>query len=57
MTSKLKIENLQLHVYQMKSSNSGNLKIAMGYIVDLLVTFNDLLLSPIDLKIEIRGHQ
>ena len=34
---KWKIE--KLHVYQTKANNPGNLKLAMEYIVDLLVTF------------------
>ena len=29
------------YVYQMKASNPGNLKIAMEYIFDLMVTSND----------------
>ena len=42
MTSNdLKIEEnkLRLHVFQMKASNSGNLKFFMEYIFDLKVTF------------------
>ena len=43
MTSKMKIEKQQLYVYQMKTSNPGNIKIAMEYsIIDLLVASNDL---------------
>ena len=40
----LKIEEnkLRLHVFQMKASNSGNLKFFMEYIFDLKVTFTDL---------------
>ena len=42
MTSKMKIEKQQLYVYQMKTSNPGNIKIAMEYSIDLLVASNDL---------------
>ena len=42
MTSKFKIEKLQLYVYQMKAGNPGNLKTDIEYIFDPLVTSNDL---------------
>ena len=40
-TSKLQIAKLRLHVYQMRASSLGNLKLAMEYIFDLLETIND----------------
>ena len=30
-----------MYIYQMKASNPGNVKIAIEYIIDLLVTPND----------------
>ena len=39
---RIEIAKLQLYVYQIKASNLGNLKIAMKYMFDLLVTSNDL---------------
>ena len=51
MTSKLKIEKLQLYVNQMKASNPGNLKIALEYMVYLLVMTSYYLLMTSKLKI------
>ena len=42
MTLKLKIEKLQLYIYQMKASTPGNLKTDIEYIFDPLVTTYDL---------------
>ena len=38
---KKKNANIQVHVYQMKASYPGNVKTAIVYIIDPLLTSND----------------
>ena len=42
MTLNLKTASIGLYVYQMKASNPANVKVAIEYIIDLLVSTNDL---------------
>ena len=41
MTPNLKKTKIWLYVYQMNASKRGNVKIAVEYIIDLLLTPND----------------
>ena len=52
-----KLQKYDFYVYQMKASNPGNVKTAMVYIIDPLVTSNDLYWPLMTSKLEIAKLQ